>query len=145
MARVHDVVAYILKKKGRMTAMKMQKLAYYCQAWSLVWDERPLFASRIEAWANGPVIPELYKRHRGEYWIVDWDGDPSALSRKERETVDAVLKFYGDKTSHWLSILTHRERPWLDARQGLDPSERSGAEITLASMAEYYGGLAVST
>ena len=76
---------------------------------------------------------------------MDWDGDPSALSRKERETVDAVLKFYGDKTSHWLSILTHRERPWLDARQGLDPSERSGAEITLASMAEYYGGLAVST
>ena len=37
MASAHDVAAYILKKLGPMTAMKLQKLVYYCQAWSLVW------------------------------------------------------------------------------------------------------------
>lgn len=36
MANVHDVAAYDLKKSGPMTAMKLQKLVYYCQAWSLV-------------------------------------------------------------------------------------------------------------
>ena len=32
---VHDVAAYILKKQGEMSAMKLQKLVYYSQAWSL--------------------------------------------------------------------------------------------------------------
>jgi len=54
---VIDVSRYILERMGEMTAMKLQKLCYYAQAWSLVWDERPLFDERIEAWANGPVCP----------------------------------------------------------------------------------------
>ena len=49
MANVFDVAACILKQKGPMTAMKLQKLLYYSQAWSLVWDEKPLFPERIEA------------------------------------------------------------------------------------------------
>src|SRR5258708_570857 len=63
MATVHDVAAYILGKCGPMTAMKLQKLVYYSQAWGLVWDERPLFAEQIEAWANGPVVRDLYDKH----------------------------------------------------------------------------------
>jgi uncharacterized phage-associated protein len=141
MASVHDVAAYILKKQGRMSAMKLQKLLYYGQAWSLVWDDRPLFRARIEAWANGPVIPEVYDRHRGIFQVFAWRGDEGALSAAERETLDAVLQYYGSKTSFELSQLTHNERPWLEARKGLMPGARSKAEITPASMAEYYGGL----
>ena len=55
-----DVAAYILRKQGTMPAMKLQKLVYYSQAWSLVWDDRPIFRDRIYAWANGPVIRNLY-------------------------------------------------------------------------------------
>ncbi|MBC8146611.1 MAG: hypothetical protein H8E98_01335 [Bacteroidetes bacterium] len=36
---VYDVADYILKQVGYITTMKLQKLVYYCQAWSLVWDE----------------------------------------------------------------------------------------------------------
>jgi uncharacterized phage-associated protein len=138
----HDVASYILQKQGEITAMKLQKLAYYSQAWSLVWDEEPLFRDRIEAWANGPVLPSLYKLHKGLFKIKSWPkGDPSKLTRKQRETVDAVLKFYGDRSSQWLSDLTHRERPWLEARQGLLPGDAGTREISHASMAEYYGSL----
>ena len=56
MVTVFDVVRFILEQKGSTTAMKLQKLVYYCQAWSLVWDEQPLFKERIEAWVNGPVV-----------------------------------------------------------------------------------------
>lgn len=141
MATVHDVAAYILNQRGSMTAMKLQKLVYYCQAWALVWDEKPLFQNRIEAWANGPVVRTLYERHRGQFQVDRWDGHPENLTASERETIDAVLSVYGDKTSQWLSDLTHRERPWLDARAGLDPGSRGGREITHAAMAEYYGSL----
>ena len=141
MASVHDVAAYILQKRGVMTAMKLQKLVYYAQAWSLVWDDKPLFAERIEAWANGPVAPALYERHRGEFNLSTWDGDPGQLDVRERETIDAVLAFYGDKSSQWLSDLTHAESPWRDARNGLAPGTPSQSEITHAAMAEYYAGL----
>lgn len=144
MVSVHDVAAYILKKSGTMTAMKLQKLIYYCQAWSLVWDEKPLFRSKIEAWANGPVVRDLYEKHRGVFKISEWEGNPSALNVKQKETVDAVLKFYGDKSSQWLSDLTHQEEPWRKARAGFAPGELGYSEITHASMAEYYSGVQAS-
>jgi uncharacterized phage-associated protein len=140
-ASVHDVATYILEKLGPMTAMKLQKLVYYSQAWSLVWDEKPLFKSRIEAWANGPVVPDLYKKHRGQFKVMHWEGNSSALSPKQKETIDAVLKFYGDKSSQWLSDLTHQEAPWRKARAGILPGHPGDSVISHASMAEYYSSI----
>ncbi|HBL31796.1 MAG TPA: hypothetical protein DD490_33655 [Acidobacteria bacterium] len=141
MATVHDIAAYILEKEGPMTAMKLQKLLYYCQAWALVWEDKPLFRARIEAWANGPVIPSVYARHRGQFEVSTWEGNLLSLTAGERETVDAVLGYYGKYSSLILSQLTHNERPWLEARRGLAPGERGKEEITHAAMAEYYGSL----
>lgn len=144
MASVHDVAAYILRKAGTMTAMKLQKLVYYCQAWSLVWEDKPLFKARIEAWANGPVIPSLYQLHRGAFKVAAWpQGDPKAFddNAAEKSTIDAVIEFYGDKSSQWLSDLTHAEDPWKNARRGLPSGVPCKNEITTAAMAEYYGSL----
>jgi len=146
MATVFDVAQYILKQKGTVTHMKLQKLCYYAQAWSLVWDDAPLFPNRIEAWANGPVIRDLYSALRGKFGVSSGDlkkGDPNALSHDERETVDAILKHYGDKSSQYLSDLTHMEEPWQQARLslGVPPGERCEAEITNAQMAEYYSSI----
>jgi uncharacterized phage-associated protein len=142
MTTVLDVAAYILSKHGPMTAMKLQKLVYYAQAWSLVWDEKPLFRNEIQAWANGPVAPALYQAHRGQYMLSRLPvGDRSALTSEERETVKAILRYYGRKSSQWLSDLTHAEKPWKEARKGLAPGERGCTPITHAAMAEYYGSL----
>jgi uncharacterized phage-associated protein len=125
-----------------MTAMKLQKLVYYSQAWSLVWDEEPLFHESIQAWANGPVVPELYACHRGCFEVDEIaGGDPNALNACQRETVDAVLVYYGDHTSQWLSDLTHMEAPWVEARKDLREGERGKHVITTDAMAEYYEGL----
>jgi uncharacterized phage-associated protein len=68
-ASVYDVAEYILAREGEMSAMKLHKLVYYCQAWHLVWDGAPLFDEEIQAWANGPVIPALYELHKGEFTV----------------------------------------------------------------------------
>ncbi len=143
MATVFDIAEYILKRMGPMSAMKLQKLAYYAQAWSLVWDERPLFADEIEAWANGPVVRSLYESHRGQFFINPgfFAGDPNALTGSEQETVDRVLEFYGGKDPQWLSDLTHLELPWREARRGLADGERGSNIIEKDVMAEYYGSL----
>lgn len=139
---VHDVAAYILQKCGTMTAMKLQKLLYYSQAWSLVWDEAPLFDEPIEAWANGPVVREIYDLHRGKFTVSEWpEGDPRALNKAQRATVDGVLNFYGPRPGQYLSDLTHREDPWRDARKGMPEGFRGSNEISLAAMNEYYSSL----
>ncbi len=142
MATVLDVAAYILKQKKVLSTWKLQKLVYYSQAWSLVWDEEPLFKEKIQAWINGPVCPALYKEHKGRFQIRKISsGDPTKLNQDQRETVDAVLRFYGDKPPHWLSHLTHMEPPWKNARKGLSMRERGSAVISHGAMADYYGGI----
>ena len=142
MVNILDVASYILAKKGPMTAMKLQKLVYYAQVWSLVWDEALLFRNRIEAWANGPVAPTLYRAHRGKFKVSHIQGGNSRkLNQTQKETVNAVLNYYGDKSSQWLSDLTHSEAAWVDARNGLAPGQRGDREITRVAMAEFYGSL----
>jgi uncharacterized phage-associated protein len=142
LAKVDDVAAALLERTGPIDTWRFQKLMYYCQAWHLVWDGHRLFPSRIEAWANGPVVRDLYPNHRGKYELSGWQwGHPEKLSPSELGTISAVVRDYGSQTGHWLSALTHQEPPWLDARQGLAPGERGDREITPQAMAEYYGSL----
>ena len=142
MANVFDVARYILDKQGAMTTMKLQKLVYYCQAWSLVWDEKPLFTEEIQAWASGPVVRELYDVHRGIFTICSIPkGDIANLGDEEIATIDAVLEAYGDKPAQWLADLTHMEEPWNEAREGIELGDNCENEIALASMEEYYSSL----
>lgn len=142
MASVHDVAAYILQKQGDMSTWKFQKLVYYSQAWHLAWDEEPLFNARIEAWANGPVVPELYRLHRGRFTISAWpEGDPDSIAEAGRDTIDAVLSSYGKLTGRQLSHLAHAEDPWRRARGDLTPTDRSTRLISPQSMQQFYAAL----
>lgn len=142
MPTAHDVAAYILQKQGRMSTMKLQKLCYYSQGWSLAWDGVPLFADEISAWANGPVIFNLFDQHRGRFTVEDWPyGDPRNLDSDQIETIDAVLASYGDLTGQQLSDMTHDERPWLEARDGLKPGARSQRSVEPDVMQDFFGGL----
>lgn len=43
MASILDITEYILEKRGYVSTMKLQKLAFYSNALSLVETHRPLF------------------------------------------------------------------------------------------------------
>ncbi len=140
MASAHDVAAYILERKGSMDTWKLQKLVYYSQAWHLVWENKPLFAARIEAWSNGPVVPELFREHKGKFKMDRWPkGSRMNLTEGEKESIDVVLRSYGRRTGFALRELTHKERPWREARLGVPAGAPSENEITRDALASYYG------
>lgn len=145
MARVADVAAYILEQRGPMTAMKLQKLCYYSNGYHMAWEERQLFTEPFEAWANGPVVPELYRLHRGRYNLDAGDipGDPGELDPGERESIDIVLGQLGGATAHELSLATHNEMPWILARgrAGVGPLERSNEQLHTDEIAEFFEAL----
>jgi uncharacterized phage-associated protein len=144
MATVLDVANYILQKTGPMTAMKLQKLVYYSQAWSLVWDEKPLFPEEIQAWAFGPVCPVLYEAHKGEFVLSKdrFSAHQGTLTESGRATIDAVIDGYNQYSAQQLSDLTHSEDPWNKTRDGIEPLVRSERVISHELMAEYYSALA---
>lgn len=143
MANVFDVAKYILERKGKMSTMKLQKLCYYAQAWSLVWDDRPLFEEEFEAWANGPVCRELFSKTQGQYLVSasDETGGDGNLTENEKDTIEKVLEHYSEHNAQWLSQLTHMEDPWNEARKEIPSGTGCSQIITKESMALYYGSL----
>lgn len=117
MATIFDAAKFILEELGQTSTMKLQKLCYYAQAWSLVWDHAPLFEEDFQAWVNGPMCPELFYRLKEQFSYVadDIPGDSSMFSDMQRETLRQVLNYYGDKDMQWLSQLTRMEDPWKQA------------------------------
>lgn len=125
-----------------MTAMKLQKLVYYSQAWHICWTDNLLFNEKIEAWADGPVCRELFNLHQGDFRVSKLrKGDEKALTNDEQDTIDRVLGFYAYKSPQWLSDLTHMEDPWREARMGIPDRASGSREITPESIGRYYSSL----
>lgn len=142
MANVIDVAAYVLEQIGSVTTMKLQKLVYYSQARSLVKCDKPLFADEIQAWANGPVSPRLYRVHSGKYMIgkgaLGSAGAADNLSPHEKAIADDVIRELGSYSGEQLRALTHNELPWQEARKGYAPGQICNVPISVDSMKRYY-------
>lgn len=144
MANIFDVAKYILEKQGPMDIWKLQKLCYYSQAWSIAWDDNPIFDEDFEAWSNGPVCPILFYAHNKKYIITADDlryGNSVALNDTQKEDIDIVLRSYGDKKAYWLRGLTHHEVPWQQARGQLADGEECHNIIAKDAMGAYYASL----
>lgn len=128
-------------KKG-LDNKKLQKLLYYAQAWNLVFNKKPLFSDRIEAWIYGPVVPSVWRTFKA----FDFDFSnciipqniPDSFDESEKKILDDVWGVYGKFDGDYLELLTHNELPWQEARKDTDNLERSQNEISLEIMKEYY-------
>jgi len=123
--------------------LKLQKLVYYAQAWSLTVFGKSLFEEPIEAWAHGPVVPSLYHFFKESgFESLDPSEDCEIEIEEEAEgIIEDVLSIYGEKSAKFLERLTHSEDPWIIARKGLPPERKSTEEISMESMINYYSTL----
>jgi len=144
MYSVKDIANWFLYKVDResgdsITHLKLQKLVYYTQAWSLVLN-KSLFDENFEAWAHGPVVRSLFETYRDAGWEAL--GLPSEeLIEFDKETekiISDVWEIYGEHTGKYLEHLTHSEDPWIIARGDLSPEEKSASIIEKKSMENFY-------
>ena len=143
MAQVDDVAARIVDHfDTAITTMKLQKLCYMAQGWSLGLRGKPLFDADFQAWRHGPVCKPLFDQHKKMFVVDSWpSGDGSNLTRDERVIVRAILKQYDSFTGQELSELTHEPRtPWRVTRRraGVRENESSSAVIPKKLIREFF-------
>ncbi|EOG4614330.1 Panacea domain-containing protein [Pseudomonas aeruginosa] len=115
-----DVAEYFLLLEGEggeISNLKLQKLVYYAQGFSLALLGEPLFDEPIEAWMHGPVVKSLYRQFSrfGSNPIDPLnDFDDSVLSRDQKRLIEEVFDVYGQYSAWKLRQLTHEEDPWRD-------------------------------
>lgn len=120
MARAVDVAQAVLTRTGPIDTIKLQKLVYYCQAWALAWRDEPLFPEPVEAWRDGPVVQELFRRHKGARTVGEASfpgADARRLPAWGSQVVAFVCAYYGRMTGAELRNRTHEEAPWAEARR----------------------------
>lgn len=140
-----DVARYFIhlsnEAKKPITNKKLQKLVYYSQAWSLVLNNKKLFKEPIEAWVHGPAVRELYVQYKNfGFNPINEEIDISSIkiATEDKKLLDEVWDVYGKLDAGYLEMLTHSEKPWQDARSGLQSYESSEVEIKPKAMKDFY-------
>jgi uncharacterized phage-associated protein len=124
MPDVFDVANYILEISRQesedgeyelISHMKLQKLVYFCQGFSLSLLDKPLFQEPIEAWEHGPVCPNLYhilKGYGASPVTAIINPDMIKLDENEKRLIKMVYDNFGQYSAARLRKITHENGPW---------------------------------
>ena len=146
-----DVAKYIITKfcgedneidtevSEGVSNLKLQKLLYFCQAFSLVRLGKPMFKESICAWKYGPVVSEVYENYK-EYTNEPLPGpeeSSSILSDEDMEVVNEVLEMFGGYSAIRLMEITHSHKPWKNLKRRVEKGERD-VTIEQKAIEKYY-------
>jgi len=131
-----------------ITNLKLQKIVYYAQAWSLAINNKELFSDDFEAWVHGPVLSNLYKKYQTFKWNpiskdVKLSEVKKSLDQKTISLLEEVTRVYFELDAYKLERLTHLEEPWLEARGAIAENEPCKNRISKKTMKRYYTSLLV--
>jgi uncharacterized phage-associated protein len=144
-ARFLVYLAYREEEPDFLSHLRLQKLLYYVQGWSLALRSKPMFVERVEAWAHGPVVPVVYHAFSGfgfQPILLRDIGLPANLVDEEMQFIGSVWQQYKQFSASSLREMTHKESPWMNARVGLGPADRCEKEITQKAMRDFFSMLA---
>ena len=126
-----------------VTPLKLQKLLYYVQGYSLALTGKPAFADKIEAWKYGPVVDSVYQEYkRYNKSIIPYDEIKEEEIQDEalREVIRLVLSDKLCYSGGTLARATHNEAPWSKNYVGALGGVYMNAEIPESEIREYFAG-----
>ena len=139
------VISYIFEQLREVTPLALQKILYFVQGLYFSKYGIPLFNDNCQAWVHGPVYVEIYNMFSNfKYDPIDdprfelLKGKSTSLAKKEREVIDLVVNTFGMYGGKVLERITHKETPWLDAREGYSENEPSQEEISKEVIKDYF-------
>ncbi|MBK5247784.1 MAG: DUF4065 domain-containing protein, partial [Peptostreptococcaceae bacterium] len=140
MADIVNVAKYLLTladgSNNKVNPLKLQKLLYYCEGWTIAITDKELFpGENFQAWLHGPVNVTIYHEFNTSYGMFDPIDTPKAapldasVTVEQRAIIDRVFEVYNQYSGSQLEMMTHAEKPWIEARGTLGPNMHSEAII----------------
>lgn len=149
---VNTIADYIIQRLNadedmNLINLKLQKLIYYLQAWSFGIKGERFVNSSFEAWVHGPVCRELYDRFKNSKTLYSFISiedvqnidSASCIETQDRDFIHFILDNYAGFSGVELETMTHKEKPWIEARGGIAPMIGCNNVISEDTMKEYYG------
>lgn len=140
MLTAFDVAEFFLspiveEESEPITHLKLQKLLYYAQGYSLALLHRPMFADKVERWQHGPVVGSVYARYKtyGSQLLPAAFAEPEKFQDDELAVLRLVRREKGQYSAWKLREDTHNEYPWL--------STSHGAEISQDVMRDFFSSI----
>lgn len=118
--------------------VKLQKLLYYSKAMYYAVYEESLFINDVEAWANGPVVSEVFTLYRHHNLVEEAKKsiDNLRIDGKVERVLKVVNHVYGSQTARQLIELTHQEEPWKELEE--QAQLKMNPKISEEKIREYY-------
>lgn len=145
--KIFQVVNWFLAKatcENRITHLALQKMLYFSQAWSSVFNDELLFGENCEAWAHGAVYRDVYNKFKGfKYNPLPYVDVEVKLPAEEVEVLEFVWKYYFEVYApKTLEHICHLEMPYKLARENHEELERCENIIDKSTVREYYKRIA---
>lgn len=144
LSKIEIASEYIISLTGDITPLALQKLLYYVQGFYSAFIGEYIFEEDCEAWIHGPVYNQIYHKYKDyRYHPIDRyktnvDIFKQLLTEDEMEIIKNVVSNFGRYSGKLLEEMTHYEKPWRDARVGLNSTEKSNRVIDKNSIKLYF-------
>lgn len=142
---IFDVANFFLKIVDRdsgstITPLKLQKILYYAQGYFLAYNDRELFPEEFQAWAHGPANEQIYDKYKkyGFQSIPTPSETIKNISNDISNFLTDIWETFGIYDGKYLEEQTHKEEPWINARNGIAPGERCTNIISKESMKNFF-------
>jgi len=130
---------YILAKCGDITPLQLQKMLYYTQACFIMFYNKLAFTDECEAWVHGPVYRSVYEKYKDyKYESIAQPLQAPQVKSDEAAILNLVIEYFGKYSGKVLESFTHKELPWIKAREGLTQDEPSNRIIDNNLIFEYF-------
>jgi len=123
-----------------MTQIKLQRLVYFAQAWSLGTFKAPLFEEDFQAWSFGPILPSLNRIYSDHGRIVATIPVPDTvidMPEDKIEFIKSVWGQYGYLSDEELEEAS-KDEVWNDIRGGMDQTDKSDNIMPKEKISAYY-------
>ncbi len=139
---IEIIAEYIIAIGKEITPLALQKILYYAQGFYKAFFGKYLFQEDCQAWVHGPVYVDIYEKYKDFKSAnisidIDYDIEDIIVDEK-REILNAVIKYFGYYNGKALEKMSHYETPWINARQGLLPTENSNNIIKKDDIKDYF-------
>ena len=124
-----------------VTPLKLQKLLYYVQGYSLALTGKPAFPDKIEAWKYGPVVDSVYQEYKKyNRGIIPYEeiSNEEIYDETLREIVRLVLLDRNCYSGEVLARATHKEAPWRNSYRGSYGGVYMNDEISERAIKDYF-------